>query len=48
MTRTQRLALAWLSGAVLAAAVITVAGQAALAAVAVPAPAPQVTAAPVL
>lgn len=46
MSRTQRLALAWLSGAVLAAAVITLAGEAALSAVAVPAPAPQQTAAP--
>lgn len=46
MTRTQRSALTWLTGAVLAAVVITWAGDAALSALAVPAPAPQQTAAP--
>lgn len=46
MTRTQRTAFVWLTGAALAALVITMAGNVALSALAVPAPAPQVTAAP--
>lgn len=46
MTRPQRVALVWLTGAALAALVMTLAGQAAVGAVAVPAPAPQQTAAP--
>jgi hypothetical protein len=48
MTRTQRAAFVWLTGAALAALVITMAGEVALSAVAVPAPAPQQTAAPAL
>ncbi|MFN7980107.1 MAG: hypothetical protein U0P30_18380 [Vicinamibacterales bacterium] len=44
MTRPQRVALVWLTGAALAALVMTLAGQAALSAIAVPAPAPQHTA----
>jgi hypothetical protein len=46
MTRTQRLALAWLTGAALVAVVMTLAGEAALGAMAVPAPAPQQTSTP--
>lgn len=46
MTRTQRFALAWLTAAALVAVVITMAGQVAVSALAVPAPAPQQSAAP--
>lgn len=46
MTRTQRAAFVWLTGAALAALVITMAGHVVLRAVVVPAPAPQFTAGP--